>query len=317
MPELRKLGGSGLSIAPLVVGGNVFGWTVDQAESFEILDAFVDGGVTMIDTADSYYAFAPGNVGGESETIIGNWMQSRANRDRVQIATKVGLLPGRKGLAAGTICKAVEESLLRLRTDYIDLYFAHTDDDSVPQLEVAEAFDRLVRSGKVRAIGASNFSRRRLSSALSAARENGLAQYTALQPQLNLMSTESFSPEARALCMENDIGVITYFALASGFLTGKYRDVRDVEGTARAARLEGYFNDRGRAVLAALAQISAEAGASHAQIALAWVMAQPRVTAPIASATSVDQAKALLPAMELELHADALKLLDQAAAIPI
>jgi len=317
MPKLRKLGRSGLSIAPLVVGGNVFGWTVDKAESFKILDGFVDGGATMIDTADSYYAFAPGNVGGESETIIGNWMQSRGNRDSVQIATKVGLLPGRKGLAADTIRKAVEESLSRLRTDYIDLYFAHADDDSVSQLEVAEAFDRLVRSGKVRAIGASNISRRRFSSALATARENGLAQYAVLQPQLNLMSAETFSQEARALCMENDIGVITYFSLASGFLTGKYHDVREVEGTARAARLEAYFNDRGRAVLAALAQISAESGASYAQIALAWVMAQPGVTAPIASATSVDQVNALLPAMELTLEGDALKLLDQAAATPI
>src|SRR6185369_5940543 len=288
---VKALGRTGLSIGPLVVGGNVFGWTIDEKRSFEVLDAFFAGGATMIDTADVYYAYAPGNVGGESETIIGRWMKERGNRDRVQVATKVGLLEvgGAKGLQPAVIEAAVEASLRRLGTDYVDLYFAHSDDESVPQEEVARTFDRLVRSGKVRLLGASSFRQERLESALRISDDLGLTGYTVYQPQLNLMAASAFPAQYRSFCAERGMGVLTFFALASGFLTGKYRRLEDVRNSSRASALSRYFNARGQAVLSALDHVSAETRATPAQIALAWIIATPGVTGPIVSATSVEQ----------------------------
>jgi len=315
---VKALGRTGLSIGPLVVGGNVFGWTIDEKRSFEVLDAFFAGGATMIDTADVYYAYAPGNVGGESETIIGRWMKERGNRDRVQVATKVGLLEvgGAKGLQPAVIEAAVEASLRRLGTDYVDLYFAHSDDESVPQEEVARTFDRLVQSGKVRLLGASNFRQDRLESALRISDDLGLTGYTVYQPQLNLMAASAFPAQYRSFCAERGMGVLTFFALASGFLTGKYRRLEDVRNSSRASALSRYFNARGQAVLSALDHVSAETGATPAQIALAWIIATPGVTGPIVSATSVEQVESLLPAVTLRLDDAQMALLDQAAATP-
>jgi len=315
---VKALGRTGLSIGPLVVGGNVFGWTIDEKRSFEVLDAFFAGGATMIDTADVYYAYAPGNVGGESETIIGRWMKERGNRDRVQVATKVGLLEvgGAKGLQPAVIEAAVEASLRRLGTDYVDLYFAHSDDESVPQEEVARTFDRLVQSGKVRLLGASNFRQDRLESALRISDDLGLTGYTVYQPQLNLMAASAFPAQYRSFCAERGMGVLTFFALASGFLTGKYRRLEDVRNSSRASALSRYLNARGQAVLSALDHVSAETGATPAQIALAWIIATPGVTGPIVSATSVEQVESLLPAVTLRLDDAQMALLDQAAARP-
>ncbi len=319
MSMLRPLGDTGLNVCPLVIGGNVFGWTIDKSTSFSVLDAFFEAGATMIDTADVYYAYAPGNIGGESETIIGEWMKARRNRDSVQVATKVGLLEigGEKGLKPRVIEAAIDASLRRLGTDRVDLYYAHSDDPETPQEAVAECFDALVRAGKVRALGASNFSQERLASALAISEAGGLARYQVYQPQLNLMSSKGFPPEYRRFCVDRGMGVLTFFALASGFLTGKYRSPEDVKGTARAATLSGYFNARGDKVLQALDQVAVETGATPAQIALAWVMATPGVTGPIASATSVDQVRSLAPALTLRLTDEQMALLTAAADTPI
>jgi aryl-alcohol dehydrogenase-like predicted oxidoreductase len=318
MIEKRPLGATGLSVAPLVVGGNVFGWTADEPTSFAILDAFAAAGITTIDTSDVYSAFA-GLAGGESETVIGNWMQARRNRDRIQVATKVGLLPidGAKGLAPKVIAAGVEASLRRLRTDYIDIQFAHVDDETVPQEAVAEAFDTLVRAGKVRVIGASNFSQARLASALDAAERNGFVGYGVIEPNFSLMAEEKFPAGYRQFCAERKIGVISYYGLAAGFLTGKYRKPEDIKGGSREQWLGGYFNARGDAVLAALDQIAAETGATVPQVAIAWIIATPGVTAPIASATSVAQVEGLLPALTLTLSAEQKAALDAAAATPV
>lgn len=316
---LKPLGNTGLPVGPLIVGGNVFGWTIDEQRSFEVLDAFFAGGATMIDTADAYYAYVPGNVGGESETIIGRWMKARGNRDKVQVATKVGLLEinGEKGLKTSVIETAIENSLRRLQTDYVDLYFAHADDESVPQEEVAETFDRLVKAGKVRLLGASNFSQARLESALDISDAAGLAGYAVLQPQLNLMAAGAFPESYRAFCAERGMGVMTFFALASGFLSGKYRKPEDAQNSSRSAALNRYFNARGNAVLAALDSVSAETGATLAQIALAWIIATPGVTGPIVSATSVEQVEGLLPATTLKLEPAQMALLDAASQTPV
>ncbi len=319
MNELRPLGTTGLSVAPLIVGGNVFGWTIDEATSFAVLDAFMAGGATMIDTADVYSAFVPGNVGGESEAIIGRWMKARGNRATVQVATKVGMLPvhGETGLKPTVIIEGVEASLRRLQTDYVDLYYAHSDVDLADQDAAAEAFDSLVRAGKVRSIGASNFSRERLASALDIAKRNGLARYGALQPHFNLMAEEQFPAAYRQFCRDNQIGTLAYYALAAGFLTGKYRSADDVKGTPRARALGGMFNARGEKILAALDRVAEESGASLAQIALAWVMTTPGMTGAIASATSLEQVESLIPAMALKLDATQMAALDEAAATPI
>lgn len=319
MTEQRNLGSTCLSVAPLVAGGNVFGWTIDEKTSFDVLDAWADAGVTMIDTADVYSSFVPGNAGGESETIIGKWMKSRGNRANIQIATKVGMQPigDLKGLNPPTIAAGIDASLRRLQTDHVDLYYAHFDDESATQEAVAEAFDGLVRAGKVRALGASNFAQARLTSALEIAKTNRLASYGALQPHFNLMSPEKFPADYRQYCIDQNIGVLSYFALASGFLTGKYRSADDAGGAARAQLLTGYFSPRGDKVLATLDRIAGETGATPAQIALAWVMATPGITAPIASATSIAQVESLVPAMDLSLSDEQMAALDAASATAI
>ena len=302
----RRLGTSDLFIAPLVLGGNVFGWTADRAASFAVLDAFVEGGGTMIDTADVYSAWADGHHGGESEGIIGEWLRTSGKRDRVLIATKVGMLPGEGGdkLAPARVAAACEASLKRLGTDRIDLYFAHQDDDNVPQEAVAEAFATLVRAGKVRVLGASNFAANRLGSAIQIARAAGLPAYQVLQPEYNLVSRDRFEGDLQDLCVADDIGVVPYYGLASGFLTGKYRSHDDLGKSVRGGRVGTLLDGPGKPMLAAMDAVAAETGASLAQIALAWLIAQPGVTAPIASATSVEQLRDLLPAMTLTLEPD-------------
>lgn len=314
--RLRRLGASDLETPALVLGGNVFGWTADPAASFAVLDAFVAGGGTMIDTADVYSAWVPGHSGGESESVIGEWLRTSGKRDSVLIATKVGMLPGDGGakLAPARIAAAVEASLKRLGTDRIDLYFAHQDDDSVPQQEVLAAFARLIDAGKVRALGASNFSAARLKSANEAARDHGLPHYHVLQPEYNLIRRDTFEGELQNYCVEHNIGVVPYFGLASGFLTGKYRSRADLGKSVRGGRLEALLEGKGMAVLAAMDSVAAETGASHAQIALAWLAAQPGVTAPIASATSVAQVEDLLGSLDLELTPDQLERLTLAGA---
>ena len=312
---LRRLGASDLKIAPLVLGGNVFGWTADRDASFAVLDAFVDGGGTMIDTADVYSAWAPGHRGGESESMIGDWLKASGKCNRVLIATKVGMLPGDDGekLAPARIAAACEASLKRLGTDRIDLYFAHQDDDATPQEAVAAAFAKLVEAGKVRVLGASNFHAGRLKSAIETARAAGLPHYQVLQPEYNLVSRGKFEGELQDYCADHNIGVVPYYGLASGFLTGKYRSSDDLAKSVRGGRMGDLIAGNGT-VLTALDTVAAETGASLAQIALAWLMAQPGVTAPIASATSADQVRDLLPAMTLTLTPEQLATLDNAGA---
>ena len=314
MSRHRPLGATGLSIAPLVLGGNVFGVNgMDRGRSFAVLDAFVAAGGTMIDTADIYANYLPGGKGGESETMIGDWLAHRGRRDDVQIATKVGgpMAPERKGLGAAHMASAVEESLRRLRTDYIDLYFAHFDDADTPQEEVAQAFDRLVKAGKVRSVGASNFSAGRLRSALEIAGRKGITPYAALQPLYNLLERD-FEKELQPLCLERNLGVITFFGLARGYLTGKYRAIDDLSKSRRGSGVKAYMEGRGPAVLAVMEAIAASRAVSLAAIALAWLMAKPGVTAPIASATSVDQLAELIVAMELALSPEEMRRLDAA-----
>ena len=315
MPH-RPLGRSGLSIAPLVLGGNVFGWTADEATSFAVLDAFVAGGFNAIDTADIYSKWVPGHAGGESETVIGAWLKARGGRDRVVIATKFGgpMTEDKKGLSKAWMVRAVEESLRRLRTDYIDLYQAHFDDADTPQDEVAEGFAALIKAGKVRAVGASNFSAERLSSAIAAARAAGVPRYESLQPQYNLYDRSSFEGPLQDLCVAEEIGVIPYYGLASGFLSGKYRSVDDLNKSPRGRGVAKYLDARGMRILAALDQVSADLSASPAQVALAWILAQAGLTAPIASATSVEQLGELMTGVRLVLSADQLAMLDRASA---
>jgi aryl-alcohol dehydrogenase-like predicted oxidoreductase len=311
---VRTLGTSGLRTPRLVLGGNVFGWTVQGQAAFRILDRFVEAGGTMIDTADLYSAWAPGNKGGESETLIGEWLRRRGRRDDVLIATKVGMLAGDGGekLEPARIASAAEASLRRLGVDNIDLYYAHQDDTATPLEDSLAAFDRLVQAGKVRALGASNFSAARLRQALSIAPQS----FTVLQPEYNLMKREAFEGELQSLCLEREIGVVSYFSLASGFLTGKYRSENDFGKSVRGGGMAAYLNDRGRAVLAALDQVAAETGCTPAQVALAWTSAQPGITAPIASATTLEQLDELVTAMELELTPDQLARLTAASGTP-
>lgn len=316
MTEARRLGSTDLKLAPLVLGGNVFGWTADRAASFAVLDAFVAGGGTMIDTADVYSAWAPGHSGGESETIIGEWLATSGKRDQVLIATKVGMLPGDGGekLAPARIAAACDASLKRLGVDTIDLYFAHQDDDAVPQDDVLRAFERLIDAGKVRVLGASNFHAARLKSANDVARDAGLPHYHALQPEYNLVSRHKFEGELQDFCVEHNIGVVPYYGLASGFLTGKYRSSDDLGKSIRGARMTALLEGKGMAVLTAMDGIAEETGATLAQIALAWLAAQPGVTAPIASATTVAQVEELTGGMALKLSHDQLDRLTNAGA---
>lgn len=315
MAEMRMLGASGLATPRLVLGGNVFGFTVRGEEAFAVLDRFVAAGGTMIDTADVYSAWVPGNRGGESEALLGEWLRRRGRRDDVLIATKVGMLAGEGGerLEPARIAAAAEASLRRLGTDHIDLYYAHRDDAKTPLEDSLAAFDRLVREGKVRALGASNYSAARLAQALDASTREGLAAFTVLQPELHLLARAGFEGGLQQLSIERGLGVLPYFGLANGFLTGKYRSEADKAQSVRGDRMSQYMNERGWRALAALDELAAETGATQAQIALAWVAAQPGVTAPIASATSLTQLEDLLGAMELDLTADELHLLDEAS----
>ncbi|MES3095323.1 aldo/keto reductase [Sphingomonas aerolata] len=312
----RRLGSTDLKIAPLVLGGNVFGWTADKTASFAVLDAFVAGGGTMIDTADMYSSWVDGHEGGESETMIGDWLRTSGRRDDVLIATKVGMLPGEGGekLQPARIAAAAEASLKRLGTDRIDLYYAHQDDDTVPQEAVLEAFGKLVDAGKVRVIGASNFHAARLKSAVDAAKASDLPRYHVLQPEYNLVSREKFEGELQDYCVTENIGVLPYYGLASGFLTGKYRTPDDLGASVRGGGMRDLLEGRGKAVLEAMDAVVSDTGASHAQVALAWLLAQPGITAPIASATSARQIEDLLPAMTLELSDAQLSALTLAGA---
>jgi aryl-alcohol dehydrogenase-like predicted oxidoreductase len=312
----RKLGRSGLTVAPLAFGGNIFGWTADEARSFKLLDAFVAAGFNLIDTANSYSSWVPGNQGGESETVIGNWLRQRPGvREKVVIATKVGsdLGAGRAGLSRAVILKEVDGSLERLRTDYIDLYQSHFDDPKVSQEETLGAYAELVRAGKVRAIGASNFSAERLAESLKVSREKDFPRYETLQPEYNLYRRDRFEGALLALCRREELGVIPYFSLASGFLTGKYRSAADLGKSPRGQRMQSLLDERGLRILAALDQLSRELSATPAQISLAWLLAQG-VTAPIASATSIEQLNELLPAVTLKLSQEAVERLDRASA---
>jgi aryl-alcohol dehydrogenase-like predicted oxidoreductase len=315
--EQRALGRTGFSVAPLAFGGNVFGWTVDEAQSFRLLDAFVAGGGNFIDSADVYSKWKDGNQGGESETIIGNWLSARGGRDKVVVATKVGMdfSPERGGLSRRWITAQVEESLKRLRTDHIDLYYSHRDDETVPQDETLEAHAALVKAGKVRAIGASNFTAARLKSALAASDAAGLPRYAVLQPLYNLYDRDGFEGALQDLCVAEGIAVAPYYTLASGFLTGKYRSEADLSQSARGGKIGStYLNPRGLKILAAMDEVAAGMGVKPAQVAVAWLSARPAVVAPIASATTLPQLEELLAAARLKLDADAVAKLDAAGA---
>lgn len=310
--EKRTLGKSGFEVPPLALGGNVFGWTIDQATSFGILDAYTDAGFSLIDTADVYSNWKSGNKGGESETIIGNWMKQRGNRHKVVIATKVGheFSPEKKGLKKEYVLQAVEVSLRRLQTDYIDLYQSHKDDPETSVEEPLEAYDILMKQGKVRAIGASNFSAERLTEALKSSEKNGLPRYQTLQPLYNLYDRTDFESSLLAVCREKQLGVIPYFSLAAGFLTGKYRSEADLAISARGNRVKRYLDDRGFRLLKVLDQIAAETKSTPGKVAIAWLLTRPTITAPIASATNLAQLQDLVEATRLKLSADALARLD-------
>jgi aryl-alcohol dehydrogenase-like predicted oxidoreductase len=316
MPH-RTLGHSDLRVAPLCLGGNVFGWTADEAASFKVLDALLNAGLNFIDTADVYSVWVPGHRGGESETVIGNWLKRRGRRDDVVIATKVGMqmAADRKGLSAAHIARSAEESLQRLQTDHIDLYFAHSDDASVPLEETLGAFQKLIAAGKVRAIGASNYTASRLRQALEVSRKSALPRYEVLQPHYNLYARADYESELEPLCLQEEIGVVTYFALASGFLSGKYRTAADAAKSARGKGVvEKFLNPRGLKILAALDDVAGRHHASPASVALAWQMARPSITAPIASATTVDQLNELIAATRLSMDATDLEQLNTASA---
>src|SRR6516165_3307783 len=313
--EKRKLGASGLEIAPLVLGGNVFGWTADEATSLSLIDAFVDQGFDCIDTADTYSIWVEGHKGGESETIIGKWLQNRGRRDKLTIATKVGGdMRVKRGLSKEHILASAEASLKRLNTDYIDLYQAHFDDISVPLEESLEAFGLLQQQGKIRAIGLSNYVAPRVKEALGLARDKGLPRIGVLQPHYNLVYRSLFEGDLRNVCERENLGVIPYYALAAGFLTGKYRDVKDLSGSKRAGTVNHYLDPRGLDILSELDKIAARHNATPAQVALAWLLAQPSVTAPIVSATSLKQLKEIVKAVTLKLDLAALGRLDRVSA---
>jgi len=313
--EKRELGRSGIKVGPFCFGGNVFGWTIDEKQSFDILDAYIDSGLEFIDTADVYSKWKPGNKGGESETIIGNWLKQSGKRGQVVIATKVGKPMGedKKGLSKAYITKAVEDSLMRLKTDYIDLYQSHEDDPNTPLEETLSTFTDLIRQGKVRAIGASNFSPARLQEALKVSETNGFARYETLQPEYNLYNRDSYEKEQELVCLENNLGVITFYSLASGFLTGKYRSEADLSKSARGSGVKKYLNDRGFRILNALDQVASQYQTTPAAAAIAWVIAHKGITAPIASATSLKQLKDTTAAVHLNFDQSAIDLLTEAS----
>jgi aryl-alcohol dehydrogenase-like predicted oxidoreductase len=313
----RKLGNSGIEVRPLMLGGNVFGWTIDEAQSFQVLDAYAAAGFTFIDTADMYSRWVPGHPGGESETILGRWMKTRGNRSSIILATKCGLDmgDGKKGLSRRYILQAAEDSLRRLQTDYIDLYQSHTEDLETPLEETLGAYADLIKQGKVRAIGASNYSPQRLEAALETSARLGLPRYESLQPQYNLYDRAAYEQNLEPLCLRHGLGVIPYFALASGFLSGKYHSAADAPKSPRGEGIvKKYLNERGLRILAALDAVAANYQAKPASVALAWLMARPGVTAPIVSATTLDQLQDLFKAVELKLDNKAIDSLNQASA---
>jgi aryl-alcohol dehydrogenase-like predicted oxidoreductase len=312
----RKLGKSSIEVAPLALGGNVFGWTADEPTSFRLMDAFVDAGLNLIDTADVYSVWVPGHQGGESETVIGNWLKRSGRRKDVVIATKVGnvMSPEKKGLSKPYILRAVEDSLRRLQTDSIDLYQSHVDDPATPIEETLEAYAELVRAGKVKAIGASNFTAERLTASLDVSKQRGYPSYVSLQPHYNLVERADYETNLEPVCVENGIGVIPYFGLASGFLTGKYRSEADLAKSPRGSRVQKYLNEHGLRVLSALDEVAKQHNSTPARVALAWLMARPSITAPIASATNLDQLKDLIAATELELDRGSIEILNRASA---
>ncbi|HET9147441.1 MAG TPA: aldo/keto reductase [Acetobacteraceae bacterium] len=314
--EMRALGRSGIEIPPLMFGGNVFGWTADEATSFRLLDRLREAGLTAIDTADVYSSWVPGHKGGESETVIGNWLKRGGGRERMMIATKVGMAQGADGkkLSKASITAAAEGSLRRLQTDHIDLYQAHADDEGTPLEETLEAFAALIKAGKVRAIGASNYTAPRLREALETSRRLGLPRYESLQPQYNLVERQGYEEALEPLCRAEGIGVICYYALAAGFLTGKYRSEADLSASPRGAGVKKYLDARGMKVLKALDEVAAQQQAKPAQVAIAWLIARPSITAPIASATSLEQLDDLIGAVRLKLPPEAIRALDEASA---
>jgi aryl-alcohol dehydrogenase-like predicted oxidoreductase len=313
--EKRQLGNSGLETAPLAFGGNVFGWTIDEKTSFELLDVFTGAGFNFIDTADSYSRWKSGNQGGESETIIGNWMKQRNNRNKIIVATKVGSDMGenKKGLSKNYIFQAIEQSLKRLQTDYIDVYQSHYDDLSTPVAETIDAYAELLRQGKIRTFGASNFSIERLTESLLYSEQHGLPRYQTYQPEYNLYEREGFEKEYQAICIEHGIGVITYSSLASGFLSGKYRSENDLAKSARGRGIKKYLNNRGHLILDALDEVAFYYETTPAAISLAWLMTQPAIVAPIASATTTEQLNELINGAHLQLDQDTIDLLNKAS----
>lgn len=314
--EKRQLGNTDLHIYPVAFGGNVFGWTLDEKKSFEILNGFTEAGFNFIDTADVYSRWAPGNTGGESERIIGKWLKEKKNRHNIVLTTKVGsdMGDGRKGLKKQYILKAVEDSLQRLGTDYLDLYQTHFDDVETPVEETLEAYAQLQKDGKIRWIGTSNMSPERILASLEASAAKGLPCYETLQPHYNLYAREKYETQYESLALENGLGVITYFSLESGFLTGKYRTKDDLGKSPRGGDMDKYFDERGLKILAALDEISNQYKATPAAVSLAWLIQRPSVTAPIVSATSKSQLESIILAPELNLDADAIRLLDKASA---
>jgi len=312
--DTRKIGNTDIAIAPLVLGGNVFGWSADEAASFAVLDAFAGEGLQCIDTADTYSGWVPGNSGGESETIIGRWLRKSGKRDQMVIATKVAKWPKRPGLSPANIAAAADDSLKRLGIEQIDIYFAHEDDASVPLADTLGAFQRLIEAGKVRAIGASNYSGARLAEALAVSAEHGLARYDVVQPEYNLVARREYEKNIEPVVKREKLGVVCYYALASGFLSGKYRSEADLgKSAARGGAVEKYLNARGFRVLTALDSIASAHRATPAQVALAWLIARPTITAPIASATSAEQVRDIAAATRLSLAADEIAELDAAS----
>jgi len=318
MPQKRKLGLSSLQVSPLCFGGNVFGWTVPEPTAFQLLDAFTDAGFNFVDTADVYSKWIPGNQGGESETIIGNWFRKTGKRAQLVLATKVGMMTpsGEKKLSRSTILKCVDDSLRRLQTDYIDLYQAHQDDDETPLEETLETFDSLVKAGKVRTLGASNFSAARLGASLKLSMENDWARFECLQPLYNLYDRAKYETELEPFCLNRGLGVIPYSSLASGFLTGKYRSDRDLGKSSRGARVKDYLSERGFSVLEALDRVAEKHGSTPARVALAWLLSRPSVTAPVVSTTSLEQLSDILQAADLQLDSTSLERLGSTKAAP-
>lgn len=312
----RKLGKTGLEIAPLVFGGNIFGWTVDQATSFKLLDAFAAAGFNSVDTADVYSKWVPGHTGGESEIILGEWMKRSGKRNKIIVATKVGMDmgDGKKGLSKAHILRSAEDSLRRLQTDYIDLYQSHVDDPDTPLEETLGAYAELIRQGKVRAIGASNYKAERLAAALATSSKSGLPAYQTLQPNYSLIERAEYENNLEPVCEKEGLGVINYYPLAGGFLTGKYRSEKDLAGKARARNVTKHLNERGFKILAALDQVAKKYNATPARISLAWLLARPSITAPIVSATNLEQLEDLVSSIDLALDRESIEFLNKASA---